>query len=60
VIPMVQDRPPEEVNPARRLDLLSRVAPLLLLSLVLLLGVRIPAPLNRILESAAASLGGKP
>jgi hydrogenase-4 component F len=54
VLPMVQGKPPEATEPASYRDSVGTVAPILLfMALVLLLGIHIPAPLDKLLRDAA-------
>jgi hydrogenase-4 component F len=57
VIPMVQDRPLRETPQSPPVPLLSNIAPLILLTVVLLLGVYVPPFLQGLLESASRLLG---
>jgi hydrogenase-4 component F len=58
VLPMVQDKAPAGTAPPRPVYALSTIAPLFLLSVVLVLGVHVPVALSDLLQTVAESLGG--
>ncbi len=56
VLAMVQGKPPEPTEPIAYRDSVATVAPIMVfMALVLLLGVYIPAPLEKLLQDAAVS-----
>jgi hydrogenase-4 component F len=61
VLAMVQGKPPEQAGPVAYRDSIATVAPIMVfMALVLLLGVYIPPPLEKLLQDAAKFLEVKP